>query len=112
MAITMVHWLARAGASAADATTFAWSSEIDGPYGGSFGPAAGFASVCVLTELLLVEADIGGLASKASIHLVSHDEVVMIEPEPATRIHHFVRRGGERRRAAELPRHFEDEQHV
>jgi hypothetical protein len=55
--MTIVHWFARAASSAAAATFFACASVIDGPYGGSFGPAAGLTgvSVCVLTDLLLHE---------------------------------------------------------
>jgi hypothetical protein len=39
--MTIVHWFAYAGASAAAAIFFACAIVIDGPYGGSFGPAAG-----------------------------------------------------------------------
>src|SRR6185369_4786769 len=52
------------------------------------------------------------LSAEAAVHFMGDDEVVAIEAEATTGIHHFVRRRGEWNRTAEPPRHVEYQQHV
>src|SRR5947207_13062493 len=115
MAITTVHPCSCAEASAASATFFACANVIDGPYGGSLGPAAGLGreSITVLTNRLLPSDGCSArLSAEPPINLMCHHEVVVIEPQTSAGVHHLVRRGSERYWTPERSRHFKNEQPV